>query len=72
MGRRAAEGIIKLELDSDINNRVEQSIATEPGHYYALSLAYAPRKNQGNSDQIKLFWNDSELTAIPAEPIFKV
>ena len=63
-GRRAAEGIVKLELDSNRTDQVEQTVATQAGQRYEMSLSYAPRKNRGNSDHVRIFWDNTELATL--------
>lgn len=60
----AADGSNFVELDTDSNSHIWQTISTTAGESYLLNFLYSPRPNvgnQGNTNDIMVSWNGVEL-----------
>jgi hypothetical protein len=57
---RAYDGTQFVELEANGNSSMVQGITTTNGTIYELSFWYSPRPNCDTND-IKVFWNDSQL-----------
>jgi hypothetical protein len=59
---RAYDGTQFVELDVNSNSSMVQGITTTSGAIYELSFWYSPRpQTSGDTNDIKVFWNDSQL-----------
>ncbi len=71
-GITAADGISKLELDSDGNSSIYQDIPTVAGGRYRLMLAYAPRVSSKRSkgtdtNDIQVWWDDRLVATLSGD-----
>lgn len=57
----AYDGKQFIELDSYCNSGIMQRVSTQAGIAYTLSFRYSPRPNTRETNDIKVFWNDSQL-----------
>ena len=54
----AYDGVNFVELDTNFNSEMSQSIGTSLGQQYTLSFAYSPREGVSSaSNGIEVFWN---------------
>ncbi len=57
----AYDGTQFVELDVNSNSSMVQGITTTNGTIYELSFWYSPRPQTIDTNDIKVFWNDSQL-----------
>lgn len=58
----AQDGVNFVELDTTVNSAMWQSVATDLGQNYELSLWYSPRAGvNGNSNGIEVWWDGAKL-----------
>jgi hypothetical protein len=63
----AGDGSNFIELDTNTNSSVWQTLFTSPGQTYLLSFLYSPRpgvSNQGNTNDIVVSWNGTQLDKV--------
>jgi Protein of unknown function (DUF642) len=64
---QASQGTQFVELDTNRNSSMSQSIATQLGHQYRLSYDYSPRIGQPSSTNgIAVYWNNLLLSTVTA------
>lgn len=60
---QASDGVNFVELDSNNNSSIYQTIATTAGQAYTLSFDYSPREEQvSETNPINVFWGGSLIT----------
>lgn len=61
----AADGSSLVELDSRGNSAIQQTVATEAGQKYELSLQYSPRPGvPAASNGVEVWWNGNKIDTI--------
>jgi len=69
---QASDGVNFVELDTNSNNSMYQSINTVLGQVYTLSFDYSGREGvAANSNPIKAFWGDEFLAQAKASGVGK-
>lgn len=64
---QASHGTQYVELDTNRNSTMSQSVATQIGQQYYLTYDYSPRINQpSTTNGISVFWNNVLLSTITA------
>jgi len=66
----AADGTSLVELDSHNNSGIQQTVATEAGQKYELSVQYSPRPGvPAASNGVEVWWNGNKIDTIVGEGV---
>jgi Ca2+-binding RTX toxin-like protein len=66
----AADGASLVELDSHGNSSIQQTVATEAGQKYELSVQYSPRPGvPAASNGVEVWWNGNKIDTIVGEGV---
>ncbi|HBJ34448.1 MAG TPA: hypothetical protein DDZ51_06725, partial [Planctomycetaceae bacterium] len=61
----AADGSSLVELDSHSNSAIQQTVATEVGQKYELSIQYSPRPGvPAASNGVEVWWNGNKIDTV--------
>lgn len=64
----AVEGNQWLELDSDQNYNIAQTVETSSASQYVISLEYSPRPgHEGSTSAVEVYWNGQLLETLTSE-----
>ncbi|MFN9416920.1 MAG: Ig-like domain-containing protein [Pirellula sp.] len=66
----AADGTSLVELDSHGNSGIQQSVETEAGQKYEISVQYSPRPGvPAASNGVEVWWNGNKIDTIAGEGV---
>ncbi|MCY2983755.1 MAG: Ig-like domain-containing protein, partial [Planctomycetota bacterium] len=66
----AADGSSLVELDSRGNSAIQQTVATESGQKYEISVQYSPRPGvPASSNGVEVWWNGNKIDTIVGEGV---
>jgi choice-of-anchor C domain-containing protein len=66
----AADGTSLVELDSHGNSGIQQSVETEAGQKYEISVQYSPRPGvPAASNGVEVWWNGNKIDTIVGEGV---